>query len=229
MAETVAALRNVRMERENVVMLGGVSLEVNRGETVLITGPSGSGKSTILRTIAGIDRPDSGEVAVFGQPLPDKERKLGKFKAGRVGVGFQSPRVDGGLSVRDNLFTLAEFVARPEVDIVERVGRFATMFGIAHHLDRQAGSLSGGEKQRLAMAQALVACPELLLLDEPTSMIDPDGKAEFVADLRSAVARDEGTTVLMVTHDQEVGDFPHREITVKSGMVVADRPIQPAA
>jgi putative ABC transport system ATP-binding protein len=225
MAETVASLRDIRIARGGNVLLDGVSLEVTKGETVLITGPSGSGKSTILRTVAGIDRPDSGEVAVFGQPLPEKEKKLAKFKAGRVGVGFQSPRVDGGLSVRDNLFTLAEMVARPEVDIVERVGRFATMFGIAQHLDRQAGSLSGGEKQRLAMAQTLVACPEVLLLDEPTSMIDPTGKAEFVADLRSAVARDEDTTVIMVTHDQGVGDFPHREVVVNSGRVVSDQQI----
>jgi ABC-type multidrug transport system ATPase subunit len=229
MAEVVAALKNVQLERNGQQILKGVSLEVTEGETVLITGESGSGKSTLLRMLAGIDRPDAGEVEIFGHPLPGKEKALRKLIAGQVGVGFQSPRVDDGRTVYQNLVTQAQLTARSGTEIVERAAHFAQAFGFEpHHLDRQAGSLSGGEKQRLSMVRMLGACPRLMLLDEPTSMIHPEGKSAFVDDLRAAVARDVGTTVLMVTHDREVErDFPHRQVVMDSGRIVSDQFFNP--
>lgn len=230
MAKTVASLKNVSIERNGSTLLRGVSLDVNQGETLLITGPSGSGKSTIVRALAGIETLDAGDAQLLGESIGSmRKRQLNNLKRGRVAVGFQTPRVDGGLTVSQNLFTLAELVHRGGEDrIAERAGRLAVQFEIAHKLEQMAGTLSGGEKQRLAMAQILMGVPEVVLLDEPSSMIDPQGKQDFLRDLtdatmRDALAQDPATTVVMVSHDEQARDFAHREIVVNSGEIVAEQ------
>lgn len=211
----------------NKPIIDTVSLDVKKGEFVVITGPSGSGKSTILRTIAGLERPDSGRVNLVGNNLyAMKDAKRSQLISKHVGVGFQSHNLDTGLTLLDNIESLAE--ARGQVDH-HRVGRLVVALGLQEQIMRResVASLSGGEKQRVALGRLLVPKPDLVLLDEPTAAIDPHGKAAIYETLREMNETD-GTTFVVVSHDEVARQYATREIIVDSGHITVDHPITPS-
>ena len=216
MKEVVAQLKNVSVSDQGKQILHDISLEAYRGEVLLITGPSGSGKTTVLRTLAGIESPDSGRVELFGHELPHSKRRRREV-INRLGLGFQAHHLDTNFSVMDNLTVLAEMQGRQ--DTAGRADEVAAHFGLTDKLLESAAVLSGGEKQRVALGRLLVPRPELLLLDEPVASIDPVGKADALASLCNIAAAD-GMTIVMVSHDEEARDFSHREIIIQSGEVV---------
>lgn len=196
-----------------------VTLEVPKGEIVLLTGESGSGKSTVMRMIAGIDRPAPGAVKLFGQNLATMPRREHtRMIANRVGVGFQSPNLDTNLSVWDNFTGLTEARGqRPDFTVASR---FLTRLGLQERLDDKAAVLSGGEKLKLALGRVMVAKPELLLLDEPTYALDHENKQYMFEDI-AAACRDLGTSALIVTHDLEPArEVADREFVMASGRLV---------
>lgn len=175
-------------------MLTGLDLEVPAGSVMAVLGASGSGKSTLLRIVAGLERPDDGQVAIDGRDVtsrPPGER--------RVGLVFQRQALLPHLTVAGNIgFGLRGVERRNSRDRVESAAEFA---GCRHLLDRTPGGLSGGERQRVALARALVRRPAVVLLDEPLSSLDAHERADLRTQLRVALAGS-GTTAIHVTHDQ---------------------------
>jgi len=207
-----------------VVALRGVDLEVRHGETLAVLGPSGSGKSTLLWLLAGLIRPTAGQVFVGGELLGDRdEGALASMRARRVGVLMQNPtrNVLSYATALDNLvFAQAPSGRRWPVKRARALALLESV-GLAGLHDSRAGSLSGGEQQRLAMAMAVANDPQLLLADEPTSQLDGES-AKAVVELMQAANADLGTTVVVVTHDEQVATAMDRTVTIRDGRIGAE-------
>jgi ABC-type lipoprotein export system ATPase subunit len=221
-----------RVAETGVVALGGVDLDVDQGEFLAVVGPSGAGKSTILNLVGGLDRASAGVVEVDGRDLgllPDDE--LTSYRAERVGFVWQGParNLVPYLSVRENVRlpgairrSVERAKARPADELLELVG----MAGRATH---RPGMLSGGEQQRAAIAVALANTPAILLADEPTAELDSESAAQ-VLDAFTAVNREFGVTIVMVTHDLSAARVAGRTIRVRDGRVLHEGlPVAPIA
>ena len=202
--------------------LQGADLSVCQGEMVAIMGPSGSGKSTLLHCLAGIFAPDSGEVWFDGQRL-DKLNETRRTELRRTAFGFvfQFGQLVPELTAADN-------IALPLLlDKVSRKEAYAQAAAWLKRLDlegmggRRSGELSGGQAQRVALARALVIRPKVLFADEPTGALD-SLTGEKVMDLMVDIAREEGTTVVLVTHDARVASYAEREVIVRDGQVTTN-------
>ncbi|MGO1929518.1 MAG: ABC transporter ATP-binding protein [Microbacterium gubbeenense] len=203
----------------SVDVLRGIDLEVRRGEFVAITGPSGSGKSTLLFTLAGIDRPTSGTVAIDGVDLAGlDERALERLRLERIGFVFQQPHLVDGLTVRENALLPASWRGgaarrRAEAETRERLERL----GIAELADRDVAALSGGQRQRAGIARALVNGPTICIADEPTGALD-GAAASDVLDVLETL-HDDGLTIVLVTHDAAVAARAQRIVRLVDGRV----------
>jgi putative ABC transport system ATP-binding protein len=208
--------------------LQGANLEVARGEFVAIMGPSGSGKSTLLHCLAGIFPPDSGEVWYDGQRLDrlDETRRT-ELRRRAFGFVFQFGQLVPELSAADNvaLPLLLNKTKRSEAYL--RAFSWLERLGLKGLEGRRTGELSGGEAQRVAVARALVMKPKVLFADEPTGSLD-SLTSEQVMDLLVDLARAEGTTVVLVTHDARVAAYADREVMVRDGKVTTPQPLEVA-
>jgi putative ABC transport system ATP-binding protein len=204
---------------DETLALRGVSIRLEAGEVVAVTGPSGSGKSTLLACLAGLDEPDGGVVRVEGERLsrrPEEERA--RVRAQRIGMLFQQANLVSHLSVADNI-TVAQRLAGGgrgggrawAAEVLERCG-------ITARAHARPPELSGGELARAGLAVALGNQPKVLLADEPTGELD-DATARRVLDLLRRRAA-EGSAVLIVTHSPEVAALADREVRLRDGQVV---------
>jgi putative ABC transport system ATP-binding protein len=211
--------RHFRSGAAALTVLDDVSLEVTAGELVAIVGPSGSGKSTLLALLAGLDRPDAGEVWVDGEPLHTRtEDQLARWRRGALGFVFQSFQLLDHFTARENVQFPLELLGDPDPAgkadaLLDAVGLGAR----GHHYPRQ---LSGGEQQRVAVARAFSASPRVLLADEPTGNLDGATGAR-VLDVMDTLRRRSGATLLLVTHDPGVAARADRRITLRDGRVQA--------
>jgi putative ABC transport system ATP-binding protein len=211
--------RNLVMSFGKTPALRGASLDVNRGEIVAIMGPSGSGKSTLLHCLAGILVPDSGHVLFEGRRLDVmSETSRSALRRDRFGFVFQFGQLVPELTAEENIalpLLLDGTRRKPALEAAR------PWFGRLH-LDgleqRRSGELSGGQAQRVALARGLVAQPEVLFADEPTGSVD-SVTGELVMNLLTDAARDQGTTVILVTHESRVAAYADREVVVRDGMV----------
>jgi lipoprotein-releasing system ATP-binding protein len=202
---------------EPVQVLRGVSLSLSAGENLAVLGPSGSGKSTLLHIIGTLDEPTSGTVDLFGQnPFALAEPDLARFRNQRIGFVFQDHHLLPQCSVLENVLlptiasgaSLAEHGARAR-ELLDRVG-------LGHRLDHRPAEISGGERQRAAIARALVLSPRLLLADEPTGNLDrasADGVGALLLDLQ----RQENLMLLVVTHSQPLAARMSRRMELSEG------------
>jgi putative ABC transport system ATP-binding protein len=199
--------------------LRGASLGVAKGEIVAVMGPSGSGKSTLLHCLAGILVPSSGEVHFNGMRLDllsDDERSA--LRRGRFGFVFQSGQLVPELTAEENValpLLLSGMRRRPAMAAARR---WLPALGLDGLGSRRSGELSGGQAQRVALARGLVAGPEVLFADEPTGSLD-SMSGELVMDLLVKAVREQGTTVVLVTHDARVAAYADREVVVRDGTV----------
>lgn len=203
-------------------VLDHIDLTVAKGEVLLVSGESGSGKSTLLRILEGIEQPTSGQALLLGQPLWKLTARQRSTMIRSVGIGFQDPLLDNALSVLENLLALARANGRFDESNVAEIARLATIadtLKFGQRLGDQTAVLSGGEKLRLALGRALACRPTVLLLDEPTHMIDSAGKSEIFTDL-AAIIRQEGLTVVLSSHDDAAHLVATREIVLDRGRVV---------
>jgi sulfate transport system ATP-binding protein len=190
-------VRNITKRFGSFTALEDVSLEISEGSLTALLGPSGSGKSTLLRIVAGLERPDSGEVLLSGKDatgLAPQRRD--------VGFVFQHYAAFKHMTVRDNVGFALSIRKRPKREIRERVDELLELVQLNGFADRYPSRLSGGQRQRMALARALAAKPEVLLLDEPFGALDARVRAELRSWLRRLHEEVHVTTVL-VTHDQE--------------------------
>jgi len=219
-------LKNLSREytsgQRTVHALEGVSLEIARHEFVAISGPSGCGKSTLIHLLAGLDRPTAGEIVVDGLALQTaNDAALTDFRRHKVGLVFQFFNLLPTMNVRENvsLPLLLQGVSPKESD--ERAEELIELVGLRERADHFVHQLSGGEQQRTAIARALVHRPSLLIADEPTGNLDSHS-ASSVMQLLEKIGREAMTTLIVVTHSDEVARAASRRIEMRDGKVVGD-------
>lgn len=222
---TAAAVRaahvkkSYRDDAQEVQVLKDVSLEVLPGEVVAILGSSGSGKSTLLHALAGLDEIDSGEVSIAGVSLAGLSAKeKGRLRNERLGFVYQFHHLLPEFSALDNA-AMPLLIGRQDMKTArERARRMLEAVGLGERLSHLPSQLSGGERQRVAVARALAASPSCVLADEPTGNLDAE-TARNVFALFLKLAREEGTAVLIVTHDRELAGMCDRALELRDGMI----------
>jgi len=207
LAPPLVELRDVWKSFEANQVLRGISLELHRGTTLAVMGGSGAGKTVLLRIIAGLVRPDSGEVSLFGTRIDRMREEAMLALRRRTGFVFQGAALFDSLSVFENVaFPLREHTTRSLGEITDRVHRFLALVGLPDTDGLLPAELSGGMRKRVGIARALVMEPEVVFFDEPTAGLDPTNArlvAELIAELRTGVC----DTAIVVTHDIEFADM----------------------
>ena len=193
--------------------LDGLSFQVAPGEIYGFLGPNGGGKTTLFRILATLARPQAGTVRVFGMQAPAAVRRL-------LGVVFQNPSLDVHLTVRENLLHQGHLYGLSGRDLSQRIDLALERFGLAERRDQKALELSGGLRRRVEIAKSLLHRPRLLLLDEPSTGLDPGARRDLWSTLEGL--RQEGVTVLLTTHFMEEGDRCDRLALLDRGILVAE-------
>jgi putative ABC transport system ATP-binding protein len=230
--DAVASLKSVVKSyargAQRVAVLHGISLTIDRGEFLALMGPSGSGKTTLLNLVAGIDRPDEGEIVVAGEPISNlSSRQLTGWRARHIGLIFQFYNLMPLLTAEQNVELPLLLTNLSKAQRRARVRTALHLVGLADHGAHRPAELSGGQQQRVAIARALVADPTLLVCDEPTGDLDR-ATAEQILDLLQLVNREQGKTIVMVTHDPKAAERASRQLRLDKGQL-SDAETQVAA
>jgi putative ABC transport system ATP-binding protein len=213
-------VKRYKRGKQSVEVLHKLDLDVPAGEFLALMGPSGSGKTTLLNLIGGLDRPDEGSVVVGEQRIDRlSNSQLAKWRASHVGFVFQFYNLMPMLSAERNIelpLLLTSLSASQRRDHVRTV---LDIVGLADRARHKPSELSGGQQQRIGIARALVTDPALLICDEPTGDLDRQTADEILGLLRM-LNRDQGKTIVMVTHDQRAADFATRQLHLDKGRLV---------
>lgn len=201
--------------------LDGVNLIVRQGEFLAVMGPSGSGKSTLLHLIGALDRPTAGQVLIRGQDLATV-KDLDRFRNKEVGFVFQLHNLIPTLTAVENVEIPMMALKVPRRNRKARAEELLRRVGVGHRLNSRAASLSGGERQRVAIARALANRPSILLGDEPTGSLDSKTGEEILR-LLVELRREEGLTLIIVTHNPELAGAADRVLEIRDGKLAADR------
>ncbi len=223
-APAVAELRDVRriytMGSTQVQALAGISVAFAAGEYWSIMGSSGSGKSTLLNILGGIDRPTSGEYIINGHEMSTlDDDALSQLRGREIGFIFQSFNLIPQLNMLENILVPVFYQDSPRADALERAHMLAERLGLADRLDHRPTELSGGQQQRVAIARALINDPPLLLADEATGNLDSQTTEEILQLFDEL--HQEGKTILLVTHEPEVGAHAERILHLKDGLIAS--------
>ena len=211
-----------RTEEVETVALGGVSLEVKKGEFVAIMGPSGCGKSTLLNILGLLDNPTSGQYQLDGQDVGSlKESQRTKVRKGQIGFVFQSFNLIDELNVEENVELPLTYLGVPKKERKQRVDEVLRRMSISHRSHHFPQQLSGGQQQRVAIARAVVTNPKIILADEPTGNLDSKNGLE-VMQLLSELNKEQGTTIVMVTHSERDAGYAQRIVSLLDGQVVPE-------
>jgi ABC-type lipoprotein export system ATPase subunit len=210
--------KTYRRERAAVGALRDVSLELEQGEFVRLSGPSGSGKTTLLNLIAGLDRPDQGEIVLAGVDIARfSVNRASKYRAEQVGIVFQAYNLISQLTAFENVLLPMVALGRANPS---RARELLDLVGLADRGDHNPSQLSGGEQQRVAVARALANDPALVLADEPTGNLD-DRSAQSVLGLLMNAVRERGRTLLLVTHERDTMQAADRSLELRDGVLTS--------
>lgn len=211
--------KTYRIGRRQVEVLRGISFEVTEGDFLALRGASGSGKSTLLHLLGGLDLPDAGHIRFAGEELSSySASRLASFRNRQVSFVFQSYHLLPELDALENVGLPARIGRRPAGEVAKRATLLLERVGLAHRLDHRPAELSGGEQQRVAIARALINEPRLLLADEPTGNLDSHTGSDIL-DLLCSLQRENGMTLVMVTHDARIAARAPRVLELEDGLV----------
>ncbi len=213
--------RDIATGTHTVKILRGISFAVPHGQFVAIMGASGSGKSTLLGLLAGLDTPTSGSIHLDGVDITHlKEDAMARVRGEKIGFVFQSYQLIPTLTAEENVLLPHELAGRSS-DGSGRARALLEQVGLRDRADHYPVQLSGGEQQRVALARAFMTEPPILLADEPTGNLDTTN-GQLILDLLVHMNRERGTTLVMVTHDQELARRADRIISMRDGVIVSD-------
>jgi putative ABC transport system ATP-binding protein len=220
---TALDLRGVaKVYGDSVEVLSGIDLGIASGELVAIVGPSGSGKTTLLQIMGTLERPTAGDVRVAGRDTATaSDRELSALRAREIGFVFQQFFLIDGMSALDNVADGLLYSGLPARRRRTMANDALARVGMKHRLSHRPNQLSGGECQRVAIARALVARPAIVLADEPTGNLD-SANSESLIELLGEL-NDQGTTLVVITHDHEVASHFPRVVSLRDGRIVADK------
>jgi putative ABC transport system ATP-binding protein len=214
---TMIGLENVEKYYGETHVLKGISLEVERGEFVAITGSSGSGKSTLLNLIGGMDRPEKGRIVVDGKAITSyAEEQLTLYRRKKIGFIFQFFNLLPNITVFENIRMP---LLLNGIGDEERVQDFIRRVGLEGKEESLPYQLSGGQQQRVAIARALIHDPEIILADEPTGSLDSSTGAAIM-DLVKELGAETGKTIVLVTHESYIAEYARRKVRIKDGVLL---------
>ena len=200
--------------------LDGVSFDIRKGEFCAIVGTSGSGKSTLLNMLAGLEKPTKGEVVINGCHIEKlKEDELVRFRRENVGFIFQSFHLIGTMNAVENVALPLNFRGEARKIRMEKAERMLELVNLSKHKKHMPNQMSGGQQQRVGVARALVTDPKIIFADEPTGNLDSHTSEEVMA-LMQKVVREQGRTLVMVTHDDHLAEYADRVFHIIDGKIV---------
>lgn len=215
-------LQGIRKSFGRLEVLGGIDLTIRKGEVVSIVGPSGAGKTTLLQIMGTLDSADAGSVCIAGQDVARLgRRQLARFRCEHVGFVFQFHQLLPEFTAIENVMMPGRIARRPKDEVRRRAAELLDLMGLADRAGHKPAQLSGGEKQRVAVARALMNEPDVVLADEPSGSLDSHNKVELhrlFFDLRDRL----GQTFVIVTHDEELARLTDRTIHLADGRVVGE-------
>lgn len=212
-------VKNIHKSFGTLEVLKGVDLTVEKGEIVSIIGKSGAGKTTLLQIIGTLDKPDAGSVVIDGVDVfALKEKELADFRNRHIGFIFQFHQLLPEFTTLENVMMPAMIARMPEKEAEKRAVQLLTELGMAERLTHKPNQLSGGEKQRVAAARAMMMSPDVILADEPSGSLDESNKNELHK-LLLQMREQYGQTIIIVTHDKELAEISDRVIEMKDGVM----------
>ena len=212
-------VRDIHKSFGDLEVLKGVNLDVKKGEVVAIIGKSGAGKTTLLQIIGTLDKPTKGQVIIDGTDVfALKDKDLASFRNKHIGFIFQFHQLLPEFTALENVCIPAMIAREKEADYVARATRLLTDMDLGDRLNHKPNALSGGEKQRVAAARALMMSPDIILADEPTGSLDEKNKKEL-SYLLLKLRKEYGQTILLVTHDKELASIADRTIEIIDGVI----------
>ena len=212
-------VKNIHKSFGSLEVLKGVNLQVKQGEIVAIIGKSGAGKTTLLQIIGTLDRPTQGQVLIDGTDVfALKERELASFRNRHIGFIFQFHQLLPEFTALENVCIPAMIAREKEADYLPRAEKLLRELGLGERMQHKPNALSGGEKQRVAAARALMMNPDIILADEPTGSLDEKNKREL-SELLLQLRQQYGQTILLVTHDKDLASMADRVIEIHDGII----------
>ena len=213
-------VKNFGKGENEVKVLKGLNFEIEKGEFVSLMGASGSGKSTLLYLIGGLDKPTSGTIYINDKDINTlKEKDMAKLRRKDIGFVFQFYNLVQNLTVEENIMLPVVMDGRSEKNYKDRLDKILSIIGLSDKRKNLPNELSGGQQQRVSIARAMILSPNIILADEPIGNLDSKSGKE-VMDLFKKINKEEGITILQVTHSEEAAEYGNRIIRLKDGEII---------